>query len=525
MANTVGAVMRIASHRPHGSCVVVGGVLLCVLLTFVVALRHALRPAELRAASQVFACTGQSPPSSESRRLENRETTGDLFEGLATQKTFPPCVAQFADEYCTGITQAVLLQLPEFYGGDGGATADGVPPQPVFVQPFSIAAIVETFNHAASAQRILRRLRNYRDTVHVQKIIAIDDGSTDDSLAMFSEALAGDHEHVVLRMNNVHEVRAYNAAMRLADTDLVLLLQDDDLVPRSGAWLHDVAAAFATNTRLAVASANIGLMFCCEGGAPEFGDASSYNPAPTFPMPFELVPAPHTSRTGHAVPYMHVGCAALAPLVVRRAFLEQAYAQFDVRFSPTPGTPGILLDCDMSYAAWQAGWDVAVVPGLFMRGVEGHGTMSSTAASSMRETAVQRNNAFLFGEKYPDVCALERRGFDSLARLHRKGTIRSRPAPPQAALDVVAAAGGDPAFARELAPSSAARDSPFLLGLEAIGQKCAQLDVVRRARDDFGLALRAVVPRATCAESDAARVVTCESQRLRNIAQRIALSD
>eukprot|EP00168_Porphyra_purpurea_P012326 TRINITY_DN3242_c0_g1_i7.p1 TRINITY_DN3242_c0_g1~~TRINITY_DN3242_c0_g1_i7.p1 ORF type:complete len:201 (+),score=42.57 TRINITY_DN3242_c0_g1_i7:251-853(+) len=93
-----------------------------------------------------------------------------------------------------------------------------------------LTAIVQSFNHVANVPNISAALVG---SAAIEEIVVCEDGSSDGSLAAWRAALTRPNDFII-RSNNLHELRSYNRAMRMASGDVVVLLQDDDLPPPDG---------------------------------------------------------------------------------------------------------------------------------------------------------------------------------------------------------------------------------------------------------------------------------------------------
>ena len=260
-----------------------------------------------------------------------------------------------------------------------------------------IAAVIQFFRHPQNIEAIVEPLL-HSGLLH-ELVVNVDD-QDECSQLLWRQRLGARPGDMVLLSNNVHELRAYNRGISLTDSELVVLLQDDDIPPLIHDWLVSATTLFAAIPKLAVLSGYAGWIArnSKASGAQtrlEFGDLQTYNGDITWPLPYEV----------DSVPFMPVTCSYLSPLFLRRSFLDTHYKRFDENLS-LPGEPGILLDCDVSYAAWANDWVTGVYPAPFARGIGGHGTWLGENAAARQKRRI-KNRRYLTA-KY-DLANLTRR--------------------------------------------------------------------------------------------------------------------
>jgi glycosyltransferase involved in cell wall biosynthesis len=309
---------------------------------------------------------------------------------------------------------ALVAMLDSQYSSEFCHRYVSVKPDDAVVREWPTASVVlESYNHADNVEPISRELLA---TPLLSKVVVFDDGSSDDSLVKWSRYLTQRHQ-LVVRSNNLHEIRAYNLGIDVAGGDVIGFLQDDDLLPMNDRWIRDAVRLFHALPELDVLSGIIGLMLSCDGM--EFGEHSSYNPAPAWVLPFEADPGDGYEP----IPFSPIGCAALSPLFVRRSFLESNGLRFNTSLS-NPGEPGILLDCVLSYEALIRGRLVGVYPSPFVRGIGGHASMATPEKAASRVSHMLRNRAWL--ESKFDLRTMDRLATGLMARLWRGENKRVR---------------------------------------------------------------------------------------------------
>lgn len=274
-----------------------------------------------------------------------------------------------------------------------------------------VTAIVQSFNHHKNVANISAALKH---SSQVDEIIISEDGSTDGSLHDWHAALRHD-SHFIIRSNNLHELRSYNRAMRIASGDVIVLLQDDDLLPMTDAWLQNAQRLFDALPDLGLLGGYIGQIWNhTTGEGYEYGDQKSSHGGlrggNTQPLQF--------LETTTRIPFMYSECTWIAPLFVRNSLIRRI-GGLELTIAKR-GEPGVWQDCVLSYEAWINGYTVGTFHAPFERGVGGHGSASSTAKLKQRERVYQRAVIFT-NRKYP-----RRRVHEAVVSLNNR-TLLPRP--------------------------------------------------------------------------------------------------
>ncbi|KAI0567388.1 Glycosyltransferase 2 [Gracilaria domingensis] len=265
-----------------------------------------------------------------------------------------------------------------------------IPQLHVSKQPL-LTAIVQSFNHHGNIANISTSLKS---SSAVQEIVISEDGSTDGSLHDWHAALS-DPRHFIIRSNNLHELRSYNRAMRMSSGDIVVLLQDDDLLPLSDEWLKNAIKLFEALPDLGVLGGYIGQLWDHDTGQGyEYGEQISTHgglrQGNTKPLQF-IEP---TTK----LPFMYAECVWISPVFIRREVLRKA-GGLELTIAKR-GEPGVWQDCVFSYEAWINGYTVGTYSAPFQRGVGGHGSATSTMKVKQRERVYERAVAYT-NRKYP----------------------------------------------------------------------------------------------------------------------------
>lgn len=248
-----------------------------------------------------------------------------------------------------------------------------------------LTAIVQSFNHRGNVGNISASLKASKV---VEEIVVCEDGSTDGSIHEWKGALTGP-QHFIVRSNNLHELRSYNRAMRLAGGDIVCLLQDDDLLPESDEWLENAIKLFESKPNLGLLGGYIGQLWDPDTGKGyEYGEQRSTHGGVRMG---NTEPIQYVDETV-GVPFMYAECVWIAPVFARRSLLEKA-GGLDLAIAKR-GEPGVWQDCVFSYEAWVNGFTVGVFGANFERGVGGHGSASSPEKIKQRERVWERAVAY-----------------------------------------------------------------------------------------------------------------------------------
>lgn len=260
-------------------------------------------------------------------------------------------------------------RVPEVYSG---------------AQP-KLTAIVQSFNHRTNIANISGGLKA---SSSVEEIVICEDGSTDGSLDEWHGALPGP-SHFVIRSNNLHELRSYNRAMRMSAGDIVLLMQDDDLLPQSDRWIENALRLFESKPDLGLLGGYIGQLWDPDSSKGfEYGEQVSSHGGLRRgnTQPIQYID-PTTD-----LPFMYAECVWIAPVFVRRSLIRKA-GGLELTIAKT-GEPGVWQDCVFSYEAWVSGFTVGLFDASFERGVGGHGSAASPEKVKQRARVWERAVAY-----------------------------------------------------------------------------------------------------------------------------------
>lgn len=220
-----------------------------------------------------------------------------------------------------------------------------------------VSFVIQSFNHRDNIPLYVERLRQ----LPTQEIVVCEDGSSDGSLEEWVLRLDGPNDFVI-RSNDLHEIRAYDRAMRLARGELVCLMQDDEVPPADPRWLADALSLFEQFPDLVVL-----------GGYLAFRGIESQNHQPKGPFPGDLTnlyPDPPAHHTSDGIEFMFVEAINVGPVFIRRdRFIEMG--GLDFKYAPV-GWPGIHFDVELSLRVWDSGGQVGwYTPGFRQLGARG----------------------------------------------------------------------------------------------------------------------------------------------------------
>ena len=189
-----------------------------------------------------------------------------------------------------------------------------------------LAFIVHSFNRIANIDQLVGGLRRLGD----HELIVCEDGSLDGSHEKWMSLLDRPNDFLI-HSNDLHEIRVLDRAIGFTRSDIVCLVQDDDLIPREKGWLDSALARFAEHPDLAILGGFMGF--------------ESFDPDPA-----------KARRLWGGSRFRFVHHVNIGPYFVRRQIYEEL-GGWDHSFSNV-GEPGIGFDNELCLRAWVNGYEV-----------------------------------------------------------------------------------------------------------------------------------------------------------------------
>lgn len=245
----------------------------------------------------------------------------------------------------------------------------------------NVCCIVQSFNNVGNVHNVISGVRK----TCAEELILCEDGSIDGTLWTAVSRMLRPND-VVIRTNDVHELRAYDRAIRGSAAEFVCLLQDDDQLPADGSWLAELLGYFDEHPDLGI----VGGFFA------EMGDGK------TVWGPYYFEKGKRTKRARQD--FCFVACAGVGPFVFRKSCYE-AIGGFDFNFAKEAGLPSPFFDYDLCFRAWKAGYSVgyryiqlsSLPPGMYD---QGGGTFLYGAETRKSQ---ESNNQALCSSKHRDI--------------------------------------------------------------------------------------------------------------------------
>tara|TARA_B100000131_G_scaffold311928_1_gene345386 strand:+ start:4615 stop:5556 length:942 start_codon:yes stop_codon:yes gene_type:complete len=200
-------------------------------------------------------------------------------------------------------------------------------------------AILLSFNHVYNVDDLYEGLIESG----FDEIIICEDGSIDGSFEAWRDKIK-EKNHYILRSNDIHELRAYDKAIKMSDAEIFCLLQDDDMIPKNDDWVKEALEYFEDDP-------DLGILGGARGRRATFTKTWGIG-KPGTTKPLEYI-HPKTNK-----PFMYIENINIGPYFMKKDLYLQI-GGFDKACSKA-GEPGILFESEICYRAWEAGYHVAL---------------------------------------------------------------------------------------------------------------------------------------------------------------------
>jgi glycosyltransferase involved in cell wall biosynthesis len=202
-----------------------------------------------------------------------------------------------------------------------------------------LAFIVHSFNRISNIEQLIGGLRSMGN----HELVVCEDGSLDGSHEKWMSYLDRPNDFLI-HSNDLHEIRILDRAIRFARSEIVCLVQDDDLIPRETDWLNSALRNFSDHPRLAILGGFMGF--------------ESFDPDPA-----------KAKRIWGGDRFRFVHHVNIGPYFIRKRHYE-VLGGWEYSFSEV-GEPGICFDNELCLRAWMNDYQVgySFVP---FKGPSGH---------------------------------------------------------------------------------------------------------------------------------------------------------
>ena len=232
-----------------------------------------------------------------------------------------------------------------------------------------LALILQSFNRISNIEQLVDGVRRLGD----HELIVCEDGSLDGSHEKWMSYLTRRNDFLI-HSNDLHEIRILDRAIRFARSEIVCLVQDDDLIPRDTNWLDSVLEQFANNPRLAIVGGFMGF--------------DGFDPDPAM-----------AKRIWGDEDFRFVHHVNIGPYFIRRRIYE-ALGGWEYSFSQV-GEPGIGYDNELCLRAWLSDYQVGYTFVPF-KGPAGHYPANGGTVLFSNEVRVRNSvkNSDVIFERY-----------------------------------------------------------------------------------------------------------------------------
>jgi glycosyltransferase involved in cell wall biosynthesis len=300
------------------------------------------------------------------------------------------------------------------------------------------------YNHHPDVSFLIQSFNNVKNVKHIAtnipqnknfETIVLEDGSVDGTLEKWVK-YSKYRNQIIIRTNDLHEIRTYSRAIDYSRGDYIVLMQDDDTLPNHDVWIHRTIELFNSVS-------NLGLV----GG---YGPAGldNYSNFTKLSHDNSIPPRSQWDRTADnsliypiangrelnfvdpetQIPIIYVPMVSVGPMIIdKRAYYN--VGGFDLDFSQ-PGEPGIGFDGEFCLRLWANGYKV-VYSNMGFYGSKTGGT--TLFQQNLRQRQGKRNRDLIVQKYDNEFEEIETLVCDSNAELSSLG----QDVEPRSLIDVV----------------------------------------------------------------------------------------
>ena len=191
-----------------------------------------------------------------------------------------------------------------------------------------MSVIVTSFNQRDNIRNLVQGLRQ---TKGVDEIIVCEDGSVDGSLEEWDRWLERPND-ILLRLNDLHEIRSTDRAIRMTRSDICCIVQDDDEI-KHHSWVEEALALFDQDEKLGVLGGMYGYHNFFEDMIVQWSGRKRNRPSAKASNKFSYVE------------HVNVG-----PYFIRKKYFDEI-GGWDFSISK-PGEMGMGFDHELCYRMW-----------------------------------------------------------------------------------------------------------------------------------------------------------------------------
>lgn len=285
----------------------------------------------------------------------------------------------------------------------------------------NISFMLQYFHHPASVSTIVERLYTCTNGrlgtgnltgITSELLVNVDEASNLNLWRDLSRMTKAGNFMKLIFNHNLHETRGYNFLKNFAESDVLVLIQDDNILHERCEWIEDIIKNFNGWPKLAAIGLWRGAMSHYSGKRRR-DEFLGLWPDATERAYFPLCD-PVTKTRMHFVNHVNVG-----PVALRRSYFEEIGGTNEGLFGEK-GSCGIYHDEDFNFRFMLAGYTVAQIflREAFEKGPEGPGTRTEGTLSTFlrnRHQFIQRWLYFQFTAQ-----GREKRFADEVFRLNNK---------------------------------------------------------------------------------------------------------